>query len=292
MASDPMIDQTLGYVKRLSFVMTCTDHLSYLLPYHATNPGDNVPPSDPASNATGYQAAYDGEDFAMPYPAEAHRGPEDVQYISDVPTPIPSVAGSGSQPHGRMSEDAEDVQDVPEVPDVAPDVPTLHPVVASSSYQLPSMLSSNAAGNREASSRVETSPEPERPRRARARSKNDPKPALVGHVAPKNWKKQDGLRDSSPALKPSGLHYDSFAETQSKMSPPDWMPPADDVVPATDAELAPYVVRLVNAMKDMSKFKDNKIWIGYVGLVVVGVKRNAIPARRKHQLKAKAILAV
>jgi hypothetical protein len=214
--------------------------------------------------AGSYQASYAGQHFAPPLPEEGPRGPEDVQYISDVPTPVPSVADSGSQSPGGVSDNAEDVQYAPDVSALAPDVSTLVPNapilgadVAGSSSQLPGMLSNNAAGKRRASGRVETSPEPEPPRRARGRGKNDPKPALVGYAAPQDWKKQDGLRDPPPALKPSGFYFDSFMEAQSKMSPPDWMPPADDVVPTTDAELAPYVFRLVTAMKDMSEFKDN-----------------------------------
>lgn len=41
------------------------------------------------------------------------------------------------------------------------------------------------------------------------------------------------------------------------MAAPDWMPPAGDVVPTTDAELAPFVAQLTDAMKDMSQFRDN-----------------------------------
>lgn len=192
----------------------------------------------------------------MPYPGEAHRGPEDVQYISDVPTPIPSVAGSGSQFSGGMDETAV-VQNIQDVQTVAPEVPAVGLDAPDSSSQLPSMLSSNTAGKQRASGRVESSPRPERSRRARGRGKNDLKPALVGHAAPEGWKKQDGLRDPAPALKPSGLYYDSIVDAQSRMSPPDWTPPANDVVPTTDAELVPYVICLVTAMKDMSKFKDN-----------------------------------
>lgn len=124
-------------------------------------------------------------------------------------------------------------------------------------------MSSNAAGKRKASNAFETSPEPEDipfvangPSKQKRQATDEPKPALVGRKAPRDWKKQDGFREPAPALKPSGMYYDSLDEALSKMSPPDWMSPADDNVPRTSAELAPYVVQLTTAMKDMSDYRD------------------------------------
>jgi len=103
------------------------------------------------------------------------------------------------------------------------------------------------------------------PRKGKATTGNDvaeddatppPKPALIGHVAPPDWIKMDGLRAPEPPRKLSGDFFDSYEEVLASMSPPDWMPPADDHVPQTTDELRPYMRLLRDAMMDMSEFKD------------------------------------
>jgi len=127
-------------------------------------------------------------------------------------------------------------------------------------------------GKRKAAAAVDNSTDADQPpkkrrapRKGKAATKDDdveddapppPKPALAGHVAPADWKSMDGLRAPEPPRKPSGDFFDSYEEVLASMSPPDWMPPADDNVPQTTDELRPYMRLLRDAMMDMSQFKD------------------------------------
>jgi hypothetical protein len=66
-----------------------------------------------------------------------------------------------------------------------------------------------------------------------------------------------GIRELVPPMTPSSLYYESYAEAQQNVGKPDWMPPANDLtIPGNNDEMKPWVIRLRNAMTDMSAYED------------------------------------
>jgi hypothetical protein len=66
-----------------------------------------------------------------------------------------------------------------------------------------------------------------------------------------------GIREPVPPMRPSGLYYDSYVEAQQGVGKPDWMPPPNDLtIPNNNDEMKPWVIRLRNAMTDMSVYED------------------------------------
>ncbi|KAF1846332.1 uncharacterized protein K460DRAFT_431352 [Cucurbitaria berberidis CBS 394.84] len=67
-----------------------------------------------------------------------------------------------------------------------------------------------------------------------------------------------GIREPVPPVKPSGLFFDSYEEACEGVGSVDWMPPANDTsIPENTTEIRPHVLKLRDAMMDMSAYGDN-----------------------------------
>jgi hypothetical protein len=88
-------------------------------------------------------------------------------------------------------------------------------------------------------------------------SKKNTKPTIEGQIAPDNWKAGGGIRETEPLRKSSGRFFETYEEAMAEVKGPAWKAPKHDAVPTSDAELAPFVDKLMVAMLSLENIVDS-----------------------------------
>jgi hypothetical protein len=88
-------------------------------------------------------------------------------------------------------------------------------------------------------------------------SKKNTRPTIEGQIAPDHWKAGGGIRETEPQRKSSGWFFETYKEAMAGVKGPAWKAPKHDAVPTSDAELAPFVDKLMVAMLSLEEIVDS-----------------------------------
>lgn len=105
-------------------------------------------------------------------------------------------------------------------------------------------------------------PPPKKTRGRKSKKKdqivNEEKPALRmadGKLSTTEFKKGKGIREPIPAVKASGLFFNTRREAIQGVGRLSWMPPANDAtIPETDDQMREWVLRVRDAIMDMGEY--------------------------------------